>query len=139
MPERPFLQANDYKERSYPVWNLIKELSAQGKLTPVQAVLAAPHMPPEELYDVDADPYEIHNLVDSSDPEHQATLKRLRAALERWIEESHDQGRTREPAEVAAAKGATRTGSDPNAGASPEAKAQRKLQRAQRKAQKAQD
>jgi hypothetical protein len=135
MPERPFLQANDYKERSYPVWNLIKELAAQGKLTPVQAVLAAPHMPPEELYDVVEDPYEIHNLADSSDPEAQATLKRLRAVLGRWIEESDDQGRTPEPPEVAAAKGATRAGSDPNGngGAAARKKAQRELRKAQRK------
>ena len=96
-PERPFLQTNEYKERSYPVWNLIKELAAQGKLTPVQDVLAAPHMPPEELYDVVDDPYEIHNLADSSVPEHQAARQRLSAALERWIEESNDQGRTPEP------------------------------------------
>jgi len=129
MPERPFLQANDYKERSYPVWNLIKELAAQGKLTPVQAVLAAPRMPPEELYDVVEDPDEIRNLADSSDPEHRAALERLRAELGRWIEESNDQGRTPEPAAVAAAKGATRPGSDPNTGASPAPKkARRKVQ-----------
>src|SRR4051812_35661296 len=135
MPERPFLQTNDYKERSYPVWNLIKELAAQGKLTPVQAVLAAPHMPPEELYDVVADPYEIHNLADSSDPEHQAALKRLREVLEAWIEESNDQGRIPEPPEVAAAKGATRPGPDPNGGA-----ASRKARRdAQGKIEKAPD
>jgi arylsulfatase A-like enzyme len=124
MPERPFLQSNDYKERSYPVWNLIKELAAQGKLTPVQAVLAAPHMPPEELYDVLEDPYEIHNLAGSSLPEHQAAKARLSRALERWIDESNDQGRTPEPPAVAAAKGATRPGSD----AAPKKKARRKTQ-----------
>ena len=31
-PDRPFLQANEYKEKSYPVWNLLKELHAAGKL-----------------------------------------------------------------------------------------------------------
>ena len=51
-PDRPFLQANNYKERQYPVWNLIKELAGEKKLTPVQAVLAAPTMPEEELYDI---------------------------------------------------------------------------------------
>ena len=55
-PERPFLQPNEYKERSYPVWNLLKELDAQGKLTPVQKVLTAPSMPPEELYDSELGP-----------------------------------------------------------------------------------
>ena len=62
-PERPFLQANDYKERSYPVWNLLKELDAEGKLTPLQKFLTAPTMPQEELYDELADPYETVNLA----------------------------------------------------------------------------
>ncbi len=98
MPERPFLQRNRYKERSYPVWNLIKELAAEGKLTPEQAFLAAPRRPEEELYDLDSDPYEVKNLVAS--PAHADILKRLRAELERWIESSNDQGRTSEPKEL---------------------------------------
>jgi arylsulfatase A-like enzyme len=107
-PDRPFLQPNAYKENSYPVWNLLKELDAQGKLTPAQKALAAPTMPPEELYDLDADPDEIHNLVGSQDPAHQQALNRLRSVLERWIEDTNDQGRNFEPPEVAAAEGATR-------------------------------
>jgi arylsulfatase A-like enzyme len=114
-PDRPFLQPNEYKERSYPVWNLLKELHAQGKLTPVQEVLVAPSMPPEELYDLERDPYEINNLAGSPRPEHKAVLRRLRAVLERWIEQSDDQGRVLERPEIAAAKGATRPGSNPNA------------------------
>jgi arylsulfatase A-like enzyme len=112
-PEKPFLSPNDYKQRSYPVWSLLKELHAEGKLTPAQEFLCTPTMPAEELYDLTADPYEIKNLVNS--PEHQETLKRLRDALEKWIEDSNDQGRTLEPPEVAAAKGATKPGSDPKA------------------------
>ena len=33
-PDRPFLQPNDYKERSYPVWNLLKELARPGQADP---------------------------------------------------------------------------------------------------------
>ena len=105
-PDRPFLQANDYKERSYPVWNLLKDLNAQGKLTPPQAALCAPTMPEEELYDLEADPHEIRNLA--KEPEHQATLKRLRGALEKWIEETGDQGKTLEPPDVVARQGLTK-------------------------------
>jgi N-sulfoglucosamine sulfohydrolase len=115
-PERPFLQPNDYKERSYPVWNLLKQLDAQGKLTAVQKVLTAPSMPPEELYEIRSDPHEIHNLVASTDPRQQAALKRLRGVLEQWIAETNDQGYVFEPARVVAARGATHPGSDPNAG-----------------------
>jgi N-sulfoglucosamine sulfohydrolase len=113
-PDRPFLQANDYKERSYPVWNLLKELHAQGKLAPAQEFLCQPTMPAEELYDLETDPHEIHNLAASDKPEHQVVLKHLRGVLEKWIEDTDDQGRVLEPAAVANAKGATKPGTDPN-------------------------
>jgi N-sulfoglucosamine sulfohydrolase len=96
-PETPFLATNDYKERQYPVWNLLKELHAQGKLTPAQEFLCQPRMPDEELYDLQTDPDEIHNLAASERPEHRAELKKLRAVLEQWIVQSDDQGRIAEP------------------------------------------
>jgi len=105
-PERPFLQTNDYKERSYPVWNLLKELDAAGQLNPLQKFLTAPHMPEEELYDLETDPYETVNLLGSK--EHEAALLRLQSALNKWIVSSNDQGRELEPLEIAAAKGATK-------------------------------
>jgi arylsulfatase A-like enzyme len=118
-PERPFLQANEYKEHSYPVWNLIKELDAQGKLTPTQKVLTARSMPAEELYDLEADPYEVRNLATSHESNYQSVLKRLRNVLERWIEETDDQGRTLEPTALAAARGVTKSGTAPNSGMIP--------------------
>jgi uncharacterized sulfatase len=90
MPERPYTQKNRYKEQSYPVLALMKELHAQGKLTPVQALFMTPRKPDEELYDLASDPYEIHNLAAS--PEHQATLKEMRGVLEEWIKETGDMG-----------------------------------------------
>jgi arylsulfatase A-like enzyme len=115
MPERPFLQANDYKQRSYPVWNLIKELGAADKLTEWQKnFYLAPTMPPEALYDMNADPHSMNNLVASAKPEHQAALKRLRAELEKWLVESDDQGRFPEPPEVTARKGLTKPGAEGN-------------------------
>lgn len=98
MPERPLLQPNRYKDTSYPVANLMRQLGKEGKLNPVQAFLVAGKRPAEELYDLEADPYEIKNLASS--PEHQAILQRLRAELERWIETTNDQGRIPEPPEV---------------------------------------
>jgi N-sulfoglucosamine sulfohydrolase len=125
-PDRPFLQANEYKERSYPVWGLLKELDAQGRLTPVQKVLTAATMPAEELYDLETDPHEICNLATSADPAHRATLERLRGELARWIVTTDDKGRIAEPVEVIAARGSTRPGSDPNAGATPKKAAKKK-------------
>ncbi len=123
-PERPFLQPNAYKERQYPVWALLKELDAEGKLTPLQKQLTAPTMPTEELYDIVADPHETKNLAGSA--EHAGVLKELRGVLAKWIDQSNDQGRELEPPELAAAKGATKLGSDPNNGARPKANRKRK-------------
>jgi N-sulfoglucosamine sulfohydrolase len=100
MPEVPFTAPNLYKERMYPVLGLMKELHVAGKLTPAQEVLMAPRRPEEELYDLQNDPWEIHNLADSTDPEVQRVKAELRTALEEWIEENHDPGRTPEPKEL---------------------------------------
>ena len=90
---QPFFAPNNYKETQYPMWNLMKELHATGKLTPVQEFLCQPRQLEEELYDLEADPHEIRNLAASKAPADVATLTRFRAALEKWIVESDDQGR----------------------------------------------
>jgi N-sulfoglucosamine sulfohydrolase len=113
-PERPFLQPNEYKEKQYPVWNLLKELHTAGKLTPIQAKLCEPTMPAEELYDLESDPHQVTNLVASAP--HRPVLNRLRTALEKWIEETNDQGRNLEPPALVANKGATKTNTQPNSG-----------------------
>lgn len=95
-PTVPFLAPNAYKEKQYPVWNLLKELHAQGKLTAAQEFLCRPHQPPEELYDLQTDPWEIRNLA--ADAQHAKTLSRLRGVLEKWIVEANDQGATPEAA-----------------------------------------
>lgn len=46
--------------------------------------------PSEELYDMQADPWQLHNLA--ADPQHRATLERLRAECERWMVENRDLG-----------------------------------------------
>jgi arylsulfatase A-like enzyme len=113
-PDRPFLQPNEYKARSYPVWTLLPQLHAEGKLTPAQAALCAPTMPEEELYDLAADPHEVRNLA--ADPAFREVRDRLRAVLDRWIEESHDQGRVLEPEDLARKKGVTKRETHPNSG-----------------------
>ena len=117
-PERPFLQTNDYKERRYPVWNLLKELHAQGKLTPVQAVLCRPRCRRRSCTISTTILTRFTTWRPRSD---RASVSpgRLRGVLEQWIDETNDQGRVLEPRELAAAKGATKPGSDPNAGSTP--------------------
>lgn len=99
-PEIPFMARNVYKETQYPVWNLLKQLHAEGKLTPSQDAMCQPTMPAEELYDMQEDPFQLLNLATSTKPEHQAALKRLRGVLDQWIIDIDDKGRTPESPEV---------------------------------------
>ena len=46
--------------------------------------------PVEELYDMQTDPWQMHNLA--GDPQQRATLQRLRAECERWMVENRDLG-----------------------------------------------
>jgi arylsulfatase A-like enzyme/HEAT repeat protein len=46
--------------------------------------------PVEELYDMEQDPWQMHNLAGL--PQHQPTLERLRAECERWMTENRDLG-----------------------------------------------
>lgn len=98
-PETPFLAPNKHLETAYPVWNLLKQLHAEGKLTPAQEFLCQPRMPDEELYDLQSDPDEIHNLATSTDATHQAILKKLRGVLDQWIVDVDDKGRVFEAAD----------------------------------------
>ena len=98
MPERPFLQLNRYKEWSYPIIGLMRELHTKGELNDVQSYLMNPTRPDEELYDLENDPHEIHNLIQS--PKHQKRLNLLRVALDTWMVETNDQGRFVESEEI---------------------------------------
>ncbi len=90
LPDRPYTQPNAYIEEWYPILGLLRELNAQNRLTPEQAAFLAPVRPAEELYDLQRDPDEVHNLA--SDPRYQSTLRRMRTRLERWRRETDDKG-----------------------------------------------
>lgn len=99
-PDRPFLQINRYKEASYPIIGLLRHLNGQGQLAGLPAQLMAADRPAEELYDLEADPWETKNLADS--PEHQEIKERLSQALDAWMERIDDRGRIPEPASIPA-------------------------------------
>lgn len=98
-PGRPYAQHIAYAEEMPTLMEmrrLYKEhmnaLSPDyGKaLNPVQLLFFRPEKPPEELYDTESDPHEINNLAAS--PQHQATLKKLRAVLAQWQKDTKDLG-----------------------------------------------
>lgn len=102
MPEQSLVALNRYREKCFLIMPLARQLHAEGKLMGPALSLVAPRLPDEELYDTQADPFEIHNLVKSNDPEHREALLRLRTALEVWITETGDRGLFPEPPEVVA-------------------------------------
>jgi len=48
------------------------------------------HRPAEELYDLEKDPYELHNLADS--PELREIKVRLSGELDKWMRQQGDRG-----------------------------------------------
>jgi arylsulfatase A-like enzyme len=85
--DRPFVQHVPYRNR-HPAMQELLRLDAAGGLDRVQSQWFANRRPAEELYDLDADPHEVQNLVD--DPAYADVLERLRSALEEWRERTGD-------------------------------------------------
>ncbi len=73
----------------------LRRLHEEGALTPLQNQMFTVPRPVEELYDLDADPYETTNLAEQ--PEHQETLTRLRETLYAWMADTGDPGLVPEP------------------------------------------
>jgi arylsulfatase A-like enzyme len=92
---RPHMQYNQYKDGKKIVQHL-RELHEKSALTPLQDRIFAESRPPEELYDLKADPFETVNLA--ADPAHAETLRELRLNLYGWMLETRDCGLFPEPA-----------------------------------------
>ena len=96
---------NYYPNEPFPIWvpylsnmPIYKEmlrLDAEGKLTGPQKSWMAYSRPPEELYDVRADPFQIKNLID--DPKLNPVLEDLRKRHKEWTIETSDMGHLNEP------------------------------------------
>jgi arylsulfatase A-like enzyme len=94
LPGIPYMQANPYKEKEYPTWNLVKELHTAGKLNTVQSLFAAPSKPVEELFDLENDPHEVNNLArDAAQAERLLAMRKL---VDDWVKETGDHGATME-------------------------------------------
>lgn len=101
-PGPTFASLNRYKDKCFLIYPLMRELHAAGRLAGPPRDLMERRGPSEELYDTAADPHEIHNLVDSPEPEHREALARLRAALDTWVSDTGDRGAVPEPPEIVA-------------------------------------
>jgi len=97
-PATPYMQHNPYKEAQYPTWNLVKEWNKLGKLNAAQALFASAEKPIEELFDVQADPDEVHNLA--KDPTHKKTLAELRTLVDGFVKENDQRVVYEDPVDI---------------------------------------
>ncbi len=86
MPQKPYYQDIEYR-KSIPMMREILVLRDAGKLNNFQAAWFKTK-PVEELYDMDNDPNQLHNLA--ANPKYAATLKQLRAAFTNWTNKVGD-------------------------------------------------
>ncbi|WP_235207991.1 sulfatase family protein [Saccharicrinis fermentans] len=87
-PERPLMQPG-YRDLK-PIVTDLKNAYKNGELTPYQEKFWFGVRPEEELYDIAADPFEMHNLA--LDSAYQDVLKQHRIALNNWLKECGDNG-----------------------------------------------
>jgi uncharacterized sulfatase len=88
MPHLPYGQYLNYMFQM-PTTRVWKSLADAGSLTPEQTRFWLPK-PPEELYDLQTDPWEMKNLADS--PEHRTVLVALRQVQEDQARKVRDLG-----------------------------------------------
>jgi len=86
MPDTPYYQNLTFR-LSIPMMKEMIQLRENGTLNAVQMAWFNTK-PVEELYDLNADPDELHNLV--NDTKYQGKLKELRTAFKDWTEQVGD-------------------------------------------------
>lgn len=86
MWERPLENSAD--STVAPLFQAMRRMRDAGTLPSHQMLLFRSRRAQEELYDLKYDPNEFHNLI--YQPEYQAIAQRMRAALDRWIDETDD-------------------------------------------------
>lgn len=93
----PHLSAAPYSYYQFgmPSWTAIQKAWQDGKLTGIHKALWEAPQATEELFDTQADPWEIQNLA--ADPAHAERLAALRERLKKTMAETFDTGLIPEP------------------------------------------
>jgi len=92
-PNEPFPIWIPYLSKM-PIYREMLRLDAEDKLAGAQKSWMSYSRPPEELYDVKADPFQINNLI--NDPELKPVLEDLRNRHKQWTLETGDMGHINE-------------------------------------------
>lgn len=93
-PNEPFPIWVPYLSKM-PIYQEMLRLDAEGKLSGAQKSWFTYTRPPEELYDVKADPFQVKNIV--NDPSMKEVLADMRKRHEEWTLKTGDLGHMNEP------------------------------------------
>jgi N-sulfoglucosamine sulfohydrolase len=93
-PLKPYVLWVPYRNRM-PIMQELFRLNAEDKLEGAQKIWFSSTRPPEELYDCEKDPHQIHNLAD--DPKYKDVLRRMSGRLNKWMSNTNDMGNISEP------------------------------------------
>ncbi|SOE20161.1 Arylsulfatase A [Spirosomataceae bacterium TFI 002] len=88
-PERPLYMNVAYRKQ-IPLMVELLEMKDKGQLNKDQMFWFQPTKAPEELYDLEADPYQLNNLI--NDPSLVAKRKELTEAMDNWLASIEDYG-----------------------------------------------
>ncbi|MHA4738720.1 sulfatase-like hydrolase/transferase [Dyadobacter sp. MSC1_007] len=88
LPNKIYGQYLEYLWRA-PSVKSWEDAYKSGKLNAIQSKFWEPK-PAEELFDIEADPHNIHNLA--GDPQYKSVLERLRKANDQWLRSYKDVG-----------------------------------------------
>ena len=87
--ELPLIFRNKYREK-VPMNKKLIDMDINGELSGAAAYIFMKTKPVEELYDLQTDPDEVHNLA--LNPTYESKLMELRTALSKWQVDIDDQG-----------------------------------------------
>jgi N-sulfoglucosamine sulfohydrolase len=93
-PNEPFTIWVPYLS-NMPIYKEMLRLDTEGKLTGAQKSWMAHSRPPEELYEVKSDPFQLKNLA--NDPKYKSVIEDLRKRHKQWTLETGDMGHMNEP------------------------------------------
>ncbi len=88
-PERPAYKDIAYR-RNIDMMNDLLYLHKMGRLNAAQNYWFRLYKTPEEFYDCQTDPDNVHNIID--DPKYKDKIDELRTALDNWLAETGDLG-----------------------------------------------
>jgi hypothetical protein len=97
LTDRPYTQPTYMDVDGVEFVRVMRRLYADNQLDEAQARFFSAERPPEELYDIENDPFELNNLA--ADPDYEAVRAEYAAILDRWIAETDDKGQYPEDVE----------------------------------------